>query len=827
MAYEDERNKAGRQPIAFIEVDADYCPYTYGVNNGSDSFCNASEEGKCYNTRATCKDPDTYAADFDPNTWVKTYRFADASTGVPASMGVFPTLLDLDSAPTRITPSSGLGERSIIKAKLQDHPHHDIGIDKYYAERDYTPEDNGTFWGKWKARNPFYRTRAMRSVVGYLTADGVDWSNFRTKHYVIDNIKGPDSGGNVVITGKDPLTLLEGERAVVPEPSRGELSANIDDQATSFTLSPIGIGDEEYPASFRCRIGGEGFDVTRSGDTCSITNRGLYEDPTSHDSGDTVQVVKQYIGLQVHEIVYDLITSGRPELSQYIPYAEWTAEADEYLIRAYSSEITEPTAVNELIAELMESAPFYVFWDERNQKISLTAIKPPTDSSIILTDEAEILTGGIRVTDKPKDRVDEVWVYFAMINPTEGRKKAENYAARYIYINSDAQSQEQYGGRQIKKVYSRWIGPSNGVAAQELAQQYIKRFNKVPIQATVQVDARHSDPWTGDVVKLDTKYLQAPDGQNDVRPCEILEADEVVPGTKFEYLLQTYDYLTLINESVNNVEIRADLYNINLREQHDLSYTVVKQTVIVIIPEGITIGSTDPSLPAMTIGDWPAGTELFLINKGTIEGKGGKGGRSGGAKAIDWWPYDVPAEDGGDGGDAIHITYDVEIDNSQGSILAGGGGGGGGGSVRWKEELASYVYGLGVLGGGSGGGGSGSYGGNAGSNAVNVPDWSRDKFLAMVDSNSGSNGSSSTSGTGGAGKQYSGYGFGGTGGDGGSGGGPGQWGQSGSQGTWHDGGDVMTAAGSAGAGGAPGKAIVTHSGTATITATGTIAGDIT
>lgn len=774
MAYSDERNKAGRQPITFVEVDADFCPYTYGVNNGTTSLCNATDAEKCYNTRKTCKDADTYVANFDPATWEKTYTFANSSTGVPPTMGVFPTIVGLDTAPTRITPSKGLGERAVVKVSFQDHPHHDIGIDPYVDERTYTPMEQGTFWGKWKARNPYYRSRQMRVKTGYLAEGGVvDWANFVTYNYVIDSIAGPTANGRVTLTAKDPLTLLDGSRAVVPEPSRGELAADIDGVATSFSLAPAGIGDDPdygYPAtSFRCRIGDEGFDVTRSGDVCTVVQRGLYEGAGQHSTGDTVQVVKQYAGVQVQDIAYDLITAGRPELAQYIPKATWDAEADEYLLRLYTGEITEPTSVNELLTELMESCPFYIYWDERLQEITLSAIRPPGSGAITLTDDGHLLGGAVDVREIPKERVDEVWVYFGMLNPAGDRKKAENYAVRYVSVNPDAQSADQYGGRQIKKVFSRWITTTNAAAAQELAAQYLRRFGKTPIRIQVKLDARHSDIWTGDIAQLDTMYLQGPTGSNEPRYCQVVEAVEDVPGTRFQYEMITYDFVSHIQDTQNNVTIGNDENNVNLRELHDAGWDQVRDTIVFDIPAGVTVGSNDASTPAIDVGDWSdyPNTTIVIINNGRIEGRGGSGGA--GAHLGD--DVDVyaryPAVAGGAGGDAIWTNHPITIDNANGEIFGGGGGGGGGGSY-----VSVYIS------GGGGGGGAGVVGGAGGITHQPLP------HVATPVLYPGSSGTRDAGGVGADGNTHSPLYYGDwTGGTGGTGGNPGEPGQAGSPGT--------------------------------------------
>jgi hypothetical protein len=88
------------------------------------------------------------------------------------------------------------------------------------------------------------------------------------------------------------------------------------------------------------------------------------------------------------------------------------------------------------------------------------------------------------------------------------------------------------------------------------------------------------------------------------------------------------------------------------------------------INSGVTVGASSAITPALTIGSFPAGSEIKVVNYGTIKGAGGVGGA--GAN------YGGSAAAGQQGGTAILTTVNVTIENN-GQIYGGGGGGGGGG----------------------------------------------------------------------------------------------------------------------------------------------------
>lgn len=108
---------------------------------------------------------------------------------------------------------------------------------------------------------------------------------------------------------------------------------------------------------------------------------------------------------------------------------------------------------------------------------------------------------------------------------------------------------------------------------------------------------------------------------------------------------------------------------------------------------------------ALRTGVFPAGSTLHIVNKGTIQGRGGTGGLANYSSRI--------AQAGGAGGDAILIDYPCTIDNGAGYLIGGGGGGGG--------AYSSYIVdppARGLAAGGGGGAGTSAGAGGVASNAT-------------------------------------------------------------------------------------------------------------
>ena len=243
----------------------------YAVINWPDAELNALAEGvagtpgtpattssnprKCFNTFATCQDEDNYARGS------LITRLGYARGGYPKASPaagetpIFACLRSISSVPTALNPGTvsdrrykALGRRASVRIVAEDFAYHDRAFDKYHAERlsgaaqadmtGYDPFDRGTFWGRWRARNPFYTGRPITIREGFADQPLAEWSSRR---YFIDRIEGPHEDGTISITAKDPLKLVEDDRAVAPRPSSGVLGVFLDvEQDKRDTLRDLG-----------------------------------------------------------------------------------------------------------------------------------------------------------------------------------------------------------------------------------------------------------------------------------------------------------------------------------------------------------------------------------------------------------------------------------------------------------------------------------------------------------------------------------------------------------------------------------------------------------
>jgi len=551
MTFDAAKNVIGGIPVTVCEMDIDYCSLTYGVAPCTASGAPGTE---CYNTRATCQDVPNYTK------IIKIYRFCDHINDLPVGIDMIPAVESQPVfTPGKLTPGKGLGYRSTVNIRVRDFPYHDRGIDKYVATRFYDAYEQGTYWGKFIARNPYTQGRIIRFRTGYVT-EPWDWANFEDRVYIIDSIKGPDNKGFVTITAKDVITLANDRKSKCPIASTGVLLANITNSASSLTLSPSGIGNTEYDASGTLRVGSEEMTFTRSGDTVTLTARGVNGSTAdSHTANDTVQQAKVYTNANVIDIVDDLLNNYVDgfDASSWIPYDqgisgpstgtndEWDDEKSLYLSSTdINRTISKPAGVSQLIGELTEQFLFNISWHEINQKVSIKAIAPPKGNVAVtqLNEDSNILKNSFVSKIDERQRVSQVWIHHTKLDNTEG-DEAKNYRYLYIYLDTDQENVDLYGTKQVKVIYANWM--SSAAQASQLGGRILARFYQGPRIIKYSLDAKDSGEMPGDLVDVTSRHIQSPDGASDITRFEVLSVREAVTGHKFEYEALASSYVGL------------------------------------------------------------------------------------------------------------------------------------------------------------------------------------------------------------------------------------------------------------------------------------------
>lgn len=550
----------------------------------------------CFNTRSTCQVPNFY------DKGVQVLRFVEKTSEIPTDALYWPMVTGVSVTPAKLNPGGAnsnaraLGQRASLSVRFQDAPGNDRIVDPYVADRDYDPLERGTWWTKWRARNPYYMQRPLRLRSGYMVNGQV--VDEITRDFVITGFSGPDSNGNVSIQGKDVLTLAEDEKAQAPVASRGKLSADLTAGATSATLTPAGIGDDEYPPTGFVRVGKEVMAFTRSGDNLTLTRGQFGTEAKEHDEDDSVQLCLRYVSQAPQDILYDLLLNYANIPAEYLDKAQWDAEALDFLPRLYSAIITEPNGVSKLISEMCQQMYFTIWWDERLGKVILKSVRLAQEDEVFELDDTKTLVkNSVSWKDLADELITQVWVYYGQLDPTEKLDQGSNYATIAITADPSAEGADKHNLRRIKTIFSRWIDATNASAAEDLGQRILNRYGNAPRQVTFRVDAKDRYLWLGDYIRLTNRLRVDQFGRAVPVNLQIFEAEEAALGSEFRFTAQEFipaliggDQVEDPNERV--IPITSDLLNVNLRTLHDSLFGAPAGTenITFVIREGVTIG---------------------------------------------------------------------------------------------------------------------------------------------------------------------------------------------------------------------------------------------
>ena len=581
---------------------------------------------------------------------------------VPAGLDAFQSM---QAGAWRISPAEidlegGLGLRASLSVSFSESMDYNI-----YG----TITDPVRYWARWRAENPYYRGGRISLFTGYIVDGIYDVTNFQQRDYVIESFS--QTAGKISFTGKDPLKNADNDRAKAPFENAGELSADINDTVNVFVLSPAGIGNLEYDSSGWARINDEVMSFTRTNDSMTVVRAQYNTVSTSHAANDKVQQCLVYDLDTVSDITYDLLTNYGEVDASYINKTEWDAESDSAFSTRYSTIITEPTGVNDLIQEFAQTAPHYVYYDDRSNLIRFVALKEPPQDALNLSYEENLIANSVGVSDQQDMRISTVICNYGQFNPTVVLDDVTNYARTYIRVDPD--SVTNYGTPKYKTIYSRWINQDNKSAAVLMTARVGRRFSDAPRMISFTLDAKDIDVWTGDPCNVQTDLIVQSGGGFPFLPYQILSAQESKNNFQFKALEHTYGPAVPGDEDAEDplvrlVYINGDndrLNNRNLRELYEdvfgLDPLDPDYDIRFIFETSSVSGSSVQSDSAVETGTWPElNTPILIDCRGLIAGYGGRGASINGSPE--------------NGGVALELDDDIRLNNT--GIIGGGGPGG-------------------------------------------------------------------------------------------------------------------------------------------------------
>jgi len=557
MSYDVLKKSMGKQFIVIVELYIDSCVNTYGV-----APCTASIPGtgsqKCFNTLSSCQDTAHYDRGDEADR--KIFRFATTRVDGIQQEGdspTFPTLRSVDTAPTKLEPGKGFGIRSSVVMSIMDHPWTDIGTDPYVRDRTYSPDSQGSFWGKWLARNPNYEGRRVDVLTGYLTEAGAYIpSNFRRRTYQLNKINGPDPDGVVSIEAKDPLKKADVDKAQWPPASQAVLSTEmLDGDTTIFFGDPDGelaaslandqpyirVDDEIIKLLIVNDDGGGFYSAVVQRSTAPDIYDDSLNEQVQHDVGAAIQPCYFFNEARVDEVLLVLLRDAALIEPGYLPVATWDLAVqegglDNYLMTAL---LTEPTGVNDLLVELSQHG-VYMWWDEREQEVLIKSLITQDFDGDPYNENTDIISGSIQVTRDVKNRVSQVTFYFGLRFPTMDLEQKTSYSAWQAKRDLQAESPEEYGQKKIVEIFSRWLPSQKAATASEIGTRLLRSYRDSKIILSMSLDPKDDDAWTGDVVGVVSALIQDSTGAPLSKNYLVLQVDEKIAdsGVVYDYLMQ-------------------------------------------------------------------------------------------------------------------------------------------------------------------------------------------------------------------------------------------------------------------------------------------------
>lgn len=531
----------------WVEIDIPLCGLVWGTLP-----CTAALGGtvtrKCWNLRHDCAAPLAY----DPSGVLTLKFFKDGPK--PKGFKGFPVLSSIKaSSPTvNIAGSnpemSDLGRLATLDFDLDDFTYHERGIDPYQADRisgaaqlsgvGYLPEKRGTFLNKLRSRWPYYSGAACRYSKAYLENDTLN--TVQTQHFILKEMDGPNDG-TVSVSATGVLDLANAKTALCPKPSKGRLVLDITAAATTFDVTPTGVG-AEYPASGWICIGSEVCSFTRSSDTFTVVRGTDGTTAATHSQGDTVQLVYAVSGLRIDAVVHDLVQNYTEAPASYLDAGQIAANQAEVTRWGASivleTKVTSPTSVAKLLSELSDLG-CTIWEDEFAAKIKIK-MNAPVDLSVVRK-VADRKAKEITQEDKDSQRLTQVLFMHKRRDPTKSLDDDSNYEVKVL--TADIPTLNLYGNVvRNRTIRTRWLDQGDESTVAIASLRLLARFKRAPKRVKVKVDADQRDVRLVDVVQVDSDELADGDGLPQTKYMQVIGRSEPATYHDIEMLLQAFGF---------------------------------------------------------------------------------------------------------------------------------------------------------------------------------------------------------------------------------------------------------------------------------------------
>lgn len=491
-------------PVTIVKLSVPTCQNTFGT---SPCTATASAGMECFNGFSNCQDTENYTAG------TKDYYFTHSDTEQEALdivSEVMPSLKSISSVPTTLNIAgadsslTGLGSRARLTLTFQDAPYQDLFTDPYVDTRDYDPQEQGTYWTKFLVRNPFMVNTEIKVYSGN-AGDDIDDMEVQTYFWISNTY--PTEAGIFTITGKDVLAYLEASASQIPALSSGELYEDIG--ADDDSLVVFGHDDGDYNASGTVRLNDEIMTYTGTTDTTEglqldgLTRGADNTTASDHSAEATVQRCVRFDQSTIYGAVEAILSEDYEGNipNTYLDVSQWEEEINVNIPSYWVSEvISEPTPAATLISQISEQTLTYIWWEEREGKVKMRAVRGYSEEPDTLTEDSNIMAG-FSITPLPDQRITQLWYYYSQEDQSVSDDEVSNYLRAYIKIDADKELGNQFNGSRTRTIQANWI--KRTIFARDVSSRYMLRYSNTPRTATWSSDIKDRDYGVGDVIYID------------------------------------------------------------------------------------------------------------------------------------------------------------------------------------------------------------------------------------------------------------------------------------------------------------------------------------
>tara|TARA_R100000951_G_scaffold23528_1_gene19714 strand:- start:2573 stop:4345 length:1773 start_codon:yes stop_codon:yes gene_type:complete len=497
---------AGADIFGTVEIITRRCSLTYGSAPCTASLNDASACFKTRNVLNDCQDvPNIDLENF-------SYFFCDADQ-TKAIENHRPLLKNVSIAASKIPPRGGMASVSKAKFTFIDEPDTDIETDDNIVDRSYIAREQGTFWGKFKARNSFLQGQEIRYKVSFYNSNGQ--LDTLSQKWQIESISWPNKNGEVTITAKDPLNLTDALNAKCPPVSRVKLFSALSTAANHIFLdSVVGIKSPDLLTILRigdelCEVDGSTYAPQPDGSIkLNFTQNGrgiLGTTHAAHAVGATVQEVARFDAMSVDAALAKIFNTYTDVTSLQLDTTGWAAQVAAWrssnLLTNY---ISEPTDIKTLVSQVCDQNQVMMWYEPRTVKIKLKAVAPELGTLKSVTDANDIWD--LQVQEDDTLRLNSVSMY---LNPRSwiGGNKASDFED--VAVSLDTLYYDLYGQPKERNLFSRWI--SSSPVALSTTGVLINRFRASPFRIKFKMGYDNLNSTrlnTGDNFKLSSRQFQ-------------------------------------------------------------------------------------------------------------------------------------------------------------------------------------------------------------------------------------------------------------------------------------------------------------------------------